>query len=107
VTAAKPNWPTSFQRPARPSLDFSMTFFQSSTKPISAYPLNTTRAIQTVGWSRRAHSSVDRVMATTMTTPPMVGVPTFASMWVCGPSSRMICSIFLRFIQPMNHGYMR
>ena len=45
-------------------------------------------AIQMKRLLRSAHSIVGTSMATTISTPPMVGVPAFF-WWALGPSSRM------------------
>ena len=59
-----------------------MTFFQSSMKPRVPYPSKMASAIQTTGWSSRAHRRVDTVMERIIGTPPIVGVPILFSMWV-------------------------
>ena len=84
----------SFQRPRRPSERFRVSLEKSSTKPIAAQ-LSVTRKTSTafVVYPVRARNGI--AIATTISTPPIVGVPCFV-MWWLGPSSR-ICWPYSRW----------
>ena len=94
MIVATPIWPSSFQRPFSPSDRLRTTFSQSSANPITAHPssaANTARLFECgAAWYSppRANSRNDSEAATTIRSPPMVGVPCFV-LWCSGPSSRM------------------
>ena len=64
-----------FSREGMPSGSLRTTLRQSSAQPMAPKPIITTNTIQMKRLDRFIHSNVDRVMASSTSTPPMVGVP--------------------------------
>ena len=93
-TANVENWPISLPFGVRPSERSCITFEASSNSPSAAMAnVATSAAISSKDGS--ATSSTVATMATIMTTPPIVGVPCFTR-WLCGPSARTCCPIWVR-----------
>jgi hypothetical protein len=93
---------SSFQRPARPSERRRLTFVKSSRKPIApqaSVTANTVRAGSVYSLRTRNGSAA----ASTIRTPPIVGVPCFVRCQT-RPSSRMYWPSSLRRRNSMNFG---
>ena len=102
---AMANWPTSFILGVSPSERSLTTFDASSTSPRS--PVRTVAPKSTnvsgVGLPTR---SAQATTATSMMTPPMVGVPCFTR-WLSGPSARTCWPMWLERRKLYPHGHER
>ena len=71
-----------FSRERMPSGSLRTTLRQSSTQPMAPKPKVTSSTIHTKRLERSNHSSVATAMASSTSTPPIVGVP-FLARCVC------------------------
>ncbi len=101
-TVAMANWPTSFAFGVRPSERSFTTFDASSTRP--SRPVSTVAANSTnVSGVGMPMTSAVAMTATSMMTPPMVGVPCFTR-WLSGPSARTCWPMWLDFRNVIHRG---
>ena len=87
------NWPTSLALGVSPSERSWTTFDASSIRP-SAPAMSVAPASRNVSCEGPATSTMVIATATSMMTPPMVGVPCLTR-WLCGPSARTCCPMWL------------